>query len=269
MKPHFIFMAIKEHPWGREMLSQLIGAGFKPALIIEEDSEVGETERKKFEFRIGNNEIGQMISIQAKENNIPLETVPIHNDEHCMKHIERVSPRMIVFVGTRIIRGEILEYGEKRDGVLNSHPGLLPECRGSASPAWSIYHDIPIGSSCHFCSSEIDAGDLVGKRKIDIKRGETYQDACYKTLITAATLMKEAIESYSKGEMDRKRKPQGESPNPVFRYDSDIEKEAIQKMKEERYAHYIENEDGAAAIGEILMIIMTIIMAAVLLRSFT
>ena len=163
-------MAIKEHPWGREMLSQLIGAGFKPALIIEEDSEVGETERKKFEFRIGNNEIGQMISIQAKENNIPLETVPIHNDEHCMKHIERVSPRMIVFGGTRIIRGEILEYGEKRDGVLNSHPGLLPECRGSASPAWSIYHDIPIGSSCHFCSSEIDAGDLVGKRKIDIKR---------------------------------------------------------------------------------------------------
>ena len=46
-------------------------------------------------------------------------------------------------------------------------------------------------------------------------------------------------------------------------------KEAIQKMKEERYTHYIENEDGAAAIGEILMIIMTIIMAAVLLRSFT
>ena len=85
--------------------------------------------------------------------------------------------------------------------------------------------------------------------------------------------MKEAIESYSKGEMDRKRKPQGESPNPVFRYDSDIEKEAIQKMDKEEMLSAIENlsenEDGAAAIGEILMIIMTIIMAAVLLRSFT
>jgi len=269
MKPHFVFMAIKEHPWGREMLSQLISAGLKPALIIEEDSEVGGIEREKFEFRIGDNEIGELISIQAKNNDIPVETVPIHNDEHCMEFIEKISPQMIIFGGTRIIRGKILEYGEKRDGVLNSHPGLLPECRGSASPAWSIYHDIPIGSSCHFCSSEIDAGDLVGKREIGMKRGETYQDACYKTLITAATLMKEALEAYSKGELNKMRNPQGESPNPVFRYDSDIEKESILKMKEERYACYVENDSAAAAIGEILMIIMTIIMAAVLLRSFT
>ena len=51
--------------------------------------------------------------------------------------------------------------------------------------------------------------------------------------------------------------------------DPDIEKESILKMKEERYACYVENDNAAAAIGEILMIIMTIIMAAVLLRSFT
>ena len=81
--------------------------------------------------------------------------------------------------------------------------------------------------------------------------------------------MKEALEAYSKGELNKMRNPQGESPNPVFRYDSDIEKESILKMKEERYACYVENDSAAAAIGEILMIIMTIIMAAVLLRSFT
>ena len=50
---NFIFLAIKEHPWGREMLSQLLAAGFKPSLIIEEFSEGGEIEREKFEFRIG------------------------------------------------------------------------------------------------------------------------------------------------------------------------------------------------------------------------
>ena len=37
----FIFLAIKEHPWGREMLSQLLDAGFQPSLIIEEFSEGG------------------------------------------------------------------------------------------------------------------------------------------------------------------------------------------------------------------------------------
>ena len=50
---NFIFLAIKEHPWGREMLSQLLDAEFMPSLIIQEFSEGGEIEREKFEFRIG------------------------------------------------------------------------------------------------------------------------------------------------------------------------------------------------------------------------
>ena len=165
---NFIFLAIKEHPWGREMLSQLLEAGFVPSLIIQEFSEGGEVEREKFEFRIGTHKVGPTMESQVNEHGIPVVEVPIHNDEHCMEHIEGANPDLIVFGGTRIIRGQILEYGEARGGVLNSHPGLLPECRGSASPAWSVYENIKIGSSCHFCSTEIDAGDLVGKREIPV-----------------------------------------------------------------------------------------------------
>ena len=51
-QPCYVYMAIREHPWGREMLARLLGAGFAPALIIEEDSDVGEVEREKFE-RLG------------------------------------------------------------------------------------------------------------------------------------------------------------------------------------------------------------------------
>ena len=237
---NFIFLAIKEHPWGREMLSQLLAAGFKPSLIIEEFSEGGEIEREKFEFRIGNHSVGPTIESQAKEHNISVVEVPIHKDEHCMKHIELVGPELIVFGGTRIIRGKILEYGEARGGVLNSHPGLLPECRGSASPAWSVHENIKIGSSCHFCSAEIDAGDLVGKREIPVRRGDDYHDICYKTLVVASTLMVESVRAYSEGQLDTKRRPQGTSPNPVFRYDSDVEKEAIRILERQTYQHYVD-----------------------------
>ena len=44
---NFIFFSITEHPWGREMLSQLINSGFVPSLIIEENSEGGKIERGK------------------------------------------------------------------------------------------------------------------------------------------------------------------------------------------------------------------------------
>ncbi len=237
---NFIFLAIKEHPWGREMLSQLLDAGFVPSLIIEEFSDGGEIEREKFEFRIGNHEVGPTMSSQSKKYNIPIVTVPIHNDEHCMVHIEKVNPDLIVFGGTRIIRGKILEFGEERGGVLNSHPGLLPECRGSASPAWSVHENIKIGSSCHFCTTEIDAGELAGKREIPVRRGDTYHDICYKTLVVASTLMVEAVRAHSDGTLDLKRRPQGNSPNPVFRYDPDIEQEAIRILERQTYEHYID-----------------------------
>ena len=237
---NFIFLAIKEHPWGREMLSQLLDAGFKPSLIIEESSDGGKVEREKFEFRIGTHSVGPTIEFQAKKHNISVVEVPIHNDEHCMEHIEAANPELIVFGGTRIIRGNILEYGEARGGVLNSHPGLLPECRGSASPAWSVHEDIKIGSSCHFCTTEIDAGELAGKREIPVRRGDTYHDICYKTLVVASTLMVEAVRAYSEGTLDSKRRPQGKSPNPVFRYDPEIEQEAIRILERQTYEHYVD-----------------------------
>ena len=235
----FVFFSITEHPWGREMLCQLIDSGFIPSLIIEEKSDGGNTEREKFEFRLGSNPLAPTMKSQIEKHNIPFMQVPIHNDEYCMEHIENVDPDLIVFGGTRIIRGKILEYGANKGGVLNSHPGLLPECRGSASPAWSVHEGIKIGSSCHFCSTDIDAGDLVGKREIEVKRGDDYHDLCYKTSVVASNLMVEAVRAFSDNKLDDLRIPQGESPNPVFRYDSEVETKAIRMLENQEYEHYI------------------------------
>ena len=209
-------------------------------MIIEEKSDGGNTEREKFEFRLGSNPLAPTMKSQIEKHNIPFVQVPIHNDEHCMEHIENADPDLIVFGGTRIIRGKILEYGGNKGGVLNSHPGLLPECRGSASPAWSVHEGIKIGSSCHFCSTDIDAGDLVGKREIEVKRGDDYHDLCYKTSVVASNLMVEAVRAFSDNKLDGLRMPQGESPNPVFRYDSEVEKKAILMLENQEYEHYVD-----------------------------
>ena len=222
------------------MLSQLIDSGFIPSLIIEENSDGGNTEREKFEFRLGPNPLAPTMQSQIEKYQIPFVQVPIHKDEYCMEHLKKVNPDLIVFGGTRIIRGEILEFGGKKGGVLNSHPGLLPECRGSASPAWSVHEGIKIVSSCHFCSTDIDAGDLVGRREIEVKRGDSYHDLCYKTSVVASNLMVEAVLAFSEDKLDELRMPQGDSPNPVFRYDSEVEKQAIQMLENHNYEHYVD-----------------------------
>ena len=243
-KPNFAYLLLKEHPYGREMLEQLISKDFIPKIIITEDSAIADEEREKFLKRIEGNRIAERIEIQLEklsQKGIDVEhvDVPIHNSEEAMPHIRELDLDIIVFGGTRIIRGEILDY--PKYGVVNSHPGLLPECRGSASPAWSVYHDIPIGSSTHFCDNGVDTGQLLLRREVPVKRGMKYEDLCYETLVLAGILMKEALISYEQGRWDEMKRPQGDSSHPTFRNaPEEILQVVYQKLEEETYAHYVD-----------------------------
>lgn len=208
-----------------------------PKIIISEDSGIADEERDKFLKRIEGNPIAATIENQISELDVTHVEVAIHNSEQVMPHLQGLDLDLIIFGGTRIIRGEILDY--PKDGVINSHPGLLPECRGSASPAWSVYHDIPIGSSTHFCDNGIDTGELLMRREVMVKRGMTYEDLCYETLVLAGVLMKEAVLHYVADEWSNIRRPQGQSEHPTFRNASDeILAVVEQKLSEQTYAHY-------------------------------
>ncbi len=243
-KPRFAFLLLKEHPYGREMLRQIISEGFIPDIVVTEDSAIGDEEREKFLKRIEGNPIAPTIIEQLAllaENGIEVAhiEVPIHNSEEVMPHIRDMDLDLVVFGGTRIIRGDILDF--PKDGVVNSHPGLLPDCRGSASPAWSVYHDIPIGSSTHFCDNGIDTGELLLRREVPVTRGMTYEDLCYETLVLAGVLMKEALMAYEANEWAQMRRPQGESEHPTFRNAPEEVLEVVyQKLADQTYAHYVD-----------------------------
>tara|TARA_A100001037_G_scaffold100579_1_gene91624 strand:- start:6955 stop:7692 length:738 start_codon:yes stop_codon:yes gene_type:complete len=243
-KPNFAFLLLKEHPYGREMLHQIVSEGFIPSIIITENSAIGDEEREKFLKRIEGNEIAPTIESQIAELDaigvtVKHVEVPIHNSENVMPHIIDMDLDLIVFGGTRIIRGEILDH--PKYGVVNSHPGLLPDCRGSASPAWSVYYDIPIGSSTHFCDNGIDTGELLLRREVAVTRGMTYEDLCYETLVLAGVLMKEALVAYEAGKWSELRHPQGESEHPTFRNAPEEVLEVVrEKLSEQTYAHYVD-----------------------------
>ena len=219
------------------MLKQLLSEGFVPQIIISENSEIADEERDKFLIRIEGKPIAATIVEQISNLDITHVEVAIHNSEQVMPYLNDLDLDLIIFGGTRIIRGEILDY--PKDGVINSHPGLLPECRGSASPAWSVYHDIPIGSSTHFCDNGIDTGELLMRREVLVKRGMTYEDLCYETLVLAGVLMKEPLLHYVAGEWESIRRPQGQSEHPTFRNAPDEVLAVVeQKLSEQTYRHY-------------------------------
>ncbi|MHC4376537.1 MAG: formyltransferase family protein [Planctomycetota bacterium] len=234
--PRTAFLLLEEHPYGREMLRQLLAAGFPPALVVEERSEVARVEREKFSERIGSHPQPPSVAELVRAERLPHARVPDHRKSECLAAVRAVEPELIVLGGTRILRGELLEVAPL--GVLNCHPGLLPECRGSASPAWSVIHDLPVGSTCHFCDAGIDTGDLLLRRELPVRRGLTYEDLCHGTLVLSAELMVEAHQAYVEGRWDELRHPQGASEHPTFKNaPAEVLAQVRDKLERGTYAH--------------------------------
>jgi len=61
-------------------------------------------------------------------------------------------------------------------GVLNSHPGFLPEFRGCSCPEWAIFFDKQIGISVHFMSEQIDEGPVILREGLTFRKGDSYAD---------------------------------------------------------------------------------------------
>ncbi len=233
----FVFIVLEEHPYGREMLMQLMDAGHYPMAVIEEASDIAEEEKGKFLERIKGHRVAPTFTELLEGKDITRYKVPHHNKKTCRQLLQELNPDLGVLGGTRIIRDRILRIPP--EGMLNAHPGLLPEMRGSASPAWSVYYDIPIGATCHFIDPSIDTGDIVGKREIPIHKGDTYEKLCWLTLVEAGALMTEAVSAWRKGELERT--PQGESDHPTFRVPSDEIMEVVfQKLRDHTYKHYVD-----------------------------
>lgn len=233
----FVFLVLEEHPVGREMLMQLMDAGHYPMAVIEEASDIAKEEKRKFLERIKGHRVAPTFTELLEGKDIPRYKVPHHNKKTCRQLLQELNPDLGVLGGTRIIRDRILRIPP--EGMLNAHPGLLPEVRGSASPAWSVYYDIPIGATCHFIDPSIDTGDIVGKREIPIHKGDTYEKLCWLTLVEAGALMTEAVSVWRKGELERT--PQGESDHPTFRVPSDEVMEVVfQKLRDHTYKHYVD-----------------------------
>ena len=233
----WVFMVLEEHPYGREMLMQLLEAGHVPAAVVEEASPVADEEREKFLVRIKGHRVAPTFTELLEGKEVPRYKVPHHNRRQCRELLEELEPDLGALGGTRIISRRVLEIPP--DGMLNSHPGLLPEVRGSASVAWSIYHDVPIGSTCHFIDPDIDTGDIVAKRVIPVHRGDTYELLCWKTLVMAGTLMTEAVGMWRKGDITRTS--QGENGLPTFKVaPPEVLEVVYRKLAEGTYRHFVD-----------------------------
>ncbi len=232
--PSYVFLQIKDHPMGRAMLDRLTMIGAKPLAIIEEQSSFGKKRSAFYEECLNKNHKIPSTKEIVTKHNIEIFEVDNHNSNESIFHIKKHQPDLIILGNTRIIKKQTYELAKQ--GCINTHPGILPDIKGSYPVIWSIIHDKPIGCTCHFIDEMIDTGPIIKKQIIDIHKGYTIEKILEKLVYTSALLITDIFTSNNVTKSKSKIQPF--SKLPAFTTpDTDTINKAKQKLYDCSYKY--------------------------------
>jgi methionyl-tRNA formyltransferase len=125
---------------------------------------------------------------------IPYIVLP-HNESDDFLSVLR--PDLGIILGSRIIKKNIID--KFKIGILNLHPGILPDNRGLDNIKWAISKNIKQGVTAHLIDSSIDRGYLIEKRLIEIFEDDTFTDIFLRIQNTELELMISSIKKINHG----------------------------------------------------------------------
>lgn len=169
-------------------LRALSDLGLAPTAVIVDEKGVTTNDLAIFSERTDGRLESLPYSIASRA---PFFFVADHNNSDTLEIIRESGAGFLVSAGTpRILKPPILMATPL--GVLNCHPGLLPEFRGCSCVEWAIYLDKPVGVTVHRMSEGIDEGPILLKRQLDIGSGDRYEDVRIKAYMGSCSALAEA-----------------------------------------------------------------------------
>jgi len=109
----------------------------------------------------------------AEKLNIPYYIV-VHNSKKCEDLIKKYNLDLGIILGARILKGYIISAFNI--GIINLHPGLIPQNRGLDNIKWAILKSLEQGVTTHLINEKIDHGKIILKKTIDIYKDDTFLD---------------------------------------------------------------------------------------------
>lgn len=79
-------------------------------------------------------------------------------------------------------------------GFLNLHPAYLPFNKGWHTPSWAIMDNTLYGATLHFMAEELDAGDIIHQKQLDIQPDDTANTLYQRVLKLEEKVFAEALE---------------------------------------------------------------------------
>ena len=147
--------------------------------------------------------------IIAEKHGIPVEQPIILKDGAFSEILDKYQPELIVAAAYgKILPEYILNY--PKYGCVNVHGSLLPKYRGAAPIQWAVLNgDAQSGVTIMHMAKDMDTGDMILQRVIDIGQTETSGQLFDRLSVLGAEALLEAISQIQEG--TAKRVPQDHS----------------------------------------------------------
>ncbi len=160
------------HKKTQDFISRLLFEGYKIDIILAADPVQLNIPNSSIKSKIRHQGIMHPAAI-AKNLNIPYCVVK-HNSAEAAEIVKQHNLSIGIIAGARILKPLIIDAFSI--GVINYHPGLIPESRGLDALYWSIHYNIPLGITAHLIDKNIDAGKILERKIIPLYKDDTIFD---------------------------------------------------------------------------------------------
>lgn len=179
------------HKKSQDMIFLLHYFGYKIDAVIAARPQKLNLPEKRFRYKVRHNFLFDLKEI-CRRQNIDYFEVEHHNAKECEEILDQYHPSLGIIAGARIIKKNIIQKFSQ--GIINFHPGLIPETRGLDSALWALYYGLPLGVTAHFIDERVDAGRIIQKREINIAKDDTFYDINEKLYDLQLKMLPDVIE---------------------------------------------------------------------------
>ncbi len=144
--------------------------------------------------------------------------------EDFIESLRALNADLFIVIAFRMLPREVWQM--PRLGTFNLHASLLPKYRGAAPINRAVMNgDLETGVTTFFLRHEIDTGDMIMQRKIDILPEDNVGDVHDKLMHLGAGMVVETVNSILDGSLTTTPQPKGEfTPAPkIFKEDCHID----------------------------------------------
>lgn len=119
------------------------------------------------------------------------------------KTIKELKPDLIIVVAYGgILKKEILN--SPKYGCINLHPSILPKYRGPAPIPWAIINgEKETGVTTIFMNENVDAGEIIGQKKVDISESDTAGTLGERLANIGSSLVIETLNKIKSGKIEK------------------------------------------------------------------